>query len=253
MIWLVFSLLAGLSFATSRIVARFLLRQDGNALAFTALHSFFAGLVLLPMAIWKLDLPDNEIIWLWFFGIVIFAFLSDWLAFLALKLIDISEYQIVGQVRHLLIIIGGFVFFTEPVTIFKMIAIVLIGVGVWVSRYEKKSFVINRGVTLTVLSTLAAVIAFLFVKQTVTDFSEISAASFELLLLAFLGFSLGGFSFSKIKKELKIQKWGLVISGVLFGLFEVLLFLALSHGEASRVVPVVQSSLIFSVLGGIIF
>jgi transporter family protein len=104
---------------------------------------------------------------------------------------------------------------------------------------------------ITIASTLCAVIAFLFAKATVSDFSESAAAALELMIIGLISYSLLGFRPGRVWEELRIQKWGLVLSGIIFGGFEVFLFYALKTGEASKVIPVSQSSVIFTLLAGI--
>jgi drug/metabolite transporter (DMT)-like permease len=138
--WFVLSLLSGLCFAASRVVSRALLKKQGNALAFTAVHDFIAGFALLPFIFINVHWPSQGLTWLYFAGIVVFAFLSDWLAFLALKSIDASSYQIVNQIRHVFILLGGLVVFSEAITFIKVVAIACIMVGVVVALYEKTRF-----------------------------------------------------------------------------------------------------------------
>ncbi|MBU1148736.1 DMT family transporter [Patescibacteria group bacterium] len=251
--WFTFALLAGFFFAASRVASRVLLRKHGNALAFTAIHDFMAGLFLVPFIFSGLHWPTQSITWLYFAGIVIFAFLADWLAFVALKIIDVSLNQIINQIRHVLILVGGLIIFSEAITWAKVIAVVLIIIGVFIALFEKSKIKINKGIILSALSTLTAVIAFHFAKATVADFSETATASFELMLIGVLSFGLLRFNPRKISQEIKLHKWGIVISGILFGAFEALLFFALKLGEASRVIPVTQSALIFALLAGVLF
>lgn len=253
MTWLSLSLLAGFFFALSRVVARFVLREGGSPLAFVAVHDFIAGLVLLPLLFFGFHLPQNSAVWIYFFGIVGFAFLSDWFTFIALRKINVSVYQIVNQVRHVFVLFGGFLFFSEAITTYKLAATLLIIVGVVVMLYEKSKFQLSVGVGVTVFSTLFAIVAFFFVKYAVTDFSETALVSFELMSIGLLSFGLLGFDKDKIIQELKLNRWGLVISGALFGLFELFVVIALKYGDISRVLPVVQSALVFGVVMGIIF
>lgn len=251
--WFALSLLAGFFFAGARVIARYALRDEGNALAFTAIHDLIAGFVLLPFILIQFHLPTNPWIWLSFLGIVITAFLADWLAFLALKYIDVSLYQVLIQMRHGLLLLGGLLFFSEEITGTKVLSVILIILGVGVAFYKKERGLRVKGVLFTLASTLAATIAFLFVKGTVVDFSETAAASFELMLIGVLSFALLRFRTAPVIAEFKRQRWGLLVSGALFGFFELFLFYALNTGEASRVIPVVQSSLIFTLIFGIVF
>jgi len=253
MTWLTCSLIAGFFFALSRVVARFVLRDGGNPLAFTAVHDLIAGVVLLPLIFFSFHLPKNNITWVYFLSVIIFAFLSDWCTFIALRKINISVYQIVNQVRHVFVLFGGFLLFSEAITSYKLIAILLIIIGVVVMLYEKSKFDFSKGIGIAVLSTLFAVVAFFFVKYAVVDFSETAMASFELISIGLLSFGILGFDKEKIVQESRINRWGLVISGALFGLFELFLFFALKFGDISRVIPVTQSALVFGVIMGVVF
>jgi len=251
--WFILSILAGLAFASSRVIARATLKKQGDPLVFTSIHDLIAGLVLLPFIWFQLELPTFGMAWLYFFGFVVFAFLTDWLAFLVLKNMDVSEYQIINQLRHIFILLGGFLLFSEAITKFKLLSVFLIMLGVIIAMYEKAKLKMNRSVIYAILGTFFAVITFNFAKLSVVDFSEIAMASFGLLAVALISFSFSGFQIQKIKNELKLNGKGIILSAILFSGFELALFMALERGEISRVIPVTQSSLIFTILAGVIF
>lgn len=251
--WFGFALLSGLLFALSKVVARFFLRQQGDALAFTAVHDFIAGAVLLPFIFINSHFPSHSITWLYFFGGMIAFFVTDYFLFKALKTIDVSWYQILTQIRHILILLTGVVFLSEIFTANKLIAIALIIGGVIIALYQKKRFSWSSGATAALISTVAAVIGFTFSKFVLMDFSAAAYASIDFLAVGMFSFVLTGFKFRRIVEEIKINKFGLILAGALFGVFELFLFMALKYGEASKVIPVSQSSLIFTVLLGIVF
>ncbi len=251
--WFTLSIFSGLLFALSRSISRYALRSKGNPLAFTAVHDFIAGLVLLPFIFWNFRLPEHGITWVYFVIVVILVFLVDYLALLALKNIEVSIYQIVIQSRHVLVLFAGLLFFSESITPEKIIAIILIIFGVLIVMYEKAKIKWTKGVTYAISSTFFAVLAFSLMKYIMRDFSETAFASFELMAAGLLAFSFTKFKAKDILEEIKINKWWIFIAGGLFGLFELVLFLALKIGEISKVIPVSQSSLIFAVLIGILF
>ncbi len=45
----------------------------------------------------------------------------------------------------------------------------------------------------------------------------------------------------------------LLIAAIIFAVFEVVLYTALDIGEASKVTPVMQSSMVFTLIGGYLF
>lgn len=234
-------------------MARLVLKTAGNPLAFTAIHDFVAGLILLPLVFFNLTLPHRFSAWLFFLGLVVCAFLSDWVSFVALKKIPVSTYQMVNQVRHIFVLLIGWCLFSEPITSVKLIGLTFIALGVLVLLYEKSKLSWSPGIVLTMVSSLLAVIAFTLVKYAIKDFSEVSLAFWEFMAIGLLSFGVLRFDITKIKEELRINKWGLLISGACFGLFELFLFMALKLGDISKVIPVIQSSLVFGVVLGIVF
>lgn len=251
--WFIFAIISGIGFAASRVISRALLKKQGDALAFTAINDFIAGLVLLPFVFISFHLPENPITWLYFGGIVIFAFLADWISFIALKKVDVAEYQIINQSRHIFILVGGLLVFSETIGIAKMLAITLIIGGVIISQYEGNKIKVNKGALLALVSTFFAVVAFVFAKLAVRDFSESAAAAIEFLFIGIICFALLKLKPAKIIDELRMQRWGIVVAGCIYGIFELTLFFALKSGEASKVVPVTQVSLIITLLAGILF
>lgn len=251
MTWFTFALLAGCCFATSRVAARMALRNSGSALAFTAVSDLVAAIILIPFVLQNFSLPDSNGTWLALAGIIAFAFVSDWSAFAALRWIPVSEYQLLAQIRHVLLLFAGLLLFAEPVTSWKVIGVILVTTGSAFAMYEHGQFKLNRGAVLTLISTVAAVIAFLFAKRAVSSASALPLAVLELFGIGLLSTLILGKNIRRLGQVLKRTPWGVVLSGAAFGGSEGLLFLALKSGETSRVIPVMQVSLVIVLVFGI--
>jgi drug/metabolite transporter (DMT)-like permease len=250
--WFVAALLAGFFFASSRLVSRFILRKKGDPLSYTALHDLIAGLILMPFFFFDFGLPSKNISWL-FFGITfLFLFLCDFFTFKCLKYMDISLFQIIIQLRHIFVLFGGFFLYFETITIFKVIAILLITSGASFSLYQKAKFHWSKGAFFAVLQALFGSTAFLASKTALQDFSQTTFASFGLIAIGLLSFTSMKLNTKKIFYEFKLNSWKLIIAATLFGFFELFQFIAIKLGEVSRVIPVIQVSLVFVVVGGII-
>ncbi|MFH1439994.1 MAG: DMT family transporter [Candidatus Woesearchaeota archaeon] len=250
--WFIAALFAGLFFASSRIISRFALRKNGNPLAYTALHDLTAGLILIPFLLFDFTFPSQVIPWI-FFGITtFFLFLTDYLTFKSIQLIDISLYQILIQVRHIVVLFGGLLLFSEQITLPKMFAILLIILGAIIALYKKSKFDWSKGIVYAILAGLCASIAFLASKTALNGFSNTTFASFVLIGIGLISFAFMKFDDKKIIYEFKINSWKILIAAVLFGGFELLQFLAIKIGEVSKAIPVIQISLVFAVIGGIV-
>lgn len=252
--WFVLALFAGFLFATNRLLVRSILLKSGNPIAFVAAHNIAAGLFLLPIALWDPALPPSVAAWsVLLLGVVAF-FLGDLLAFLSLERIEASVYQILGQVRHVIVLLGGFFLFGEVISTPKIVSIALISLGVIIALVEKSRIEITRGITYGVLSPVFISIGFLTIKQISGEVSAAFSAAAILFvsgMLAYLMLVLKGDKSTRLLPAKNRSR--LFLAAAIFSVFELVFFAALDIGEASKVTPVAQSSLLFTLIGGYIF
>ena len=256
MSWFATALLSGLFFGISRVVARSLLRYRGDPLLFTGIHNSVAGLLLFVIALGQgLRFPSIVTPWIFLLAMALCSFLSDWLAFQSLTLIEVSISQIIDQLRNVIIFVCGALLFSESVSVLKTLGIVLIMVGVVVTVYESSSARQHHrwGLILAIGSTIFAAMAGLTIKEAIGDFSSATLASFELIGTGLFCLVASRFNIARAFKEVRLNGWGIVAAGALFGIAELAEFMSLRFGEVSRVIPAVQSALVFGVLGGILF
>lgn len=252
--WFVLALLSGLLFAINRLIVRSVLAKKVNPMAFGAIHEFLAGALLLPIAFFYFSLPQSAPIWIALLLGIFFIFLCDLFAFLALEKIEASLYQIIGQLRHVVVLFGAFFLFTEAISPIKIASIFLIIFGVYITLLAKSKVKINRGAIYAFLSTVFIALGFLFIKMASVDVSPAFSSSLSLLVAGILMYILLLLKGNKPNTLLIIpNRKQLFIAAAIFSAFELSLFTALAIGEASKVTPVTQSSMIFTLIGGYIF
>lgn len=253
--WFVLSLLAGFFFAVNRLIVRSALVKNINPMAFGAIHEVLAGLILLPIAIFSFSLPHSPKIWIALVLAVFFNFLSDLFTFLSLRKIEASLYQIIGQLRHVVVLVGAYFLFTEAISFSKVVSIALIILGVALSfAGGKAKLKFNRETFYAFLSAVFIGCSFLFIKIVTTD---VSPALFGSLSLIVSGLLIYLIIFLRREHRGDLRIFGFwkktVVAAVIFAGFVIAFFNALAVGEASRVTPVTQSSLIFTLAGGYLF
>lgn len=252
--WFILSLLSGLLFAANRLIVRSALTKNVDPMAFGSVHEALAGLFLLPIAFFSFSLPQSVSIWIALLLGIFFIFLCDLFAFLALEKIEASLYQIIGQLRHVVVLFGAFLLFTENISPIKIFSIVLIIFGVYIALLAKSKVKINKGAIYAFLSTVFIALAFLFIKMASVDVSPAFSSSLSLIISGILMYLLllrRGAKPTEIMSIPHLKQ--LFIAAAIFSAFELSLFTALTIGEASRVTPVTQSSMIFTLVGGYIF
>lgn len=252
--WFVFALLAGFLFATNRLILRSVFSKKTNPLAFGAIHELLAGLFLVPVALLNFTLPHSPQLWIYLILVGVFVFLADLTSFLSLANTEASIYQIAQQSRHAVMLIGAYVVFGEAITPSKIISVLLIISGVVIALIDIKKFKVTKGVVYAALSAIFISGAFLSIKKIGTSISPAFTGAFGFGmagLLIYFTYILQGRKKEKIIS--KDNKKQLLLGSLIFSLFELSLFTSLTLGEASRVTPVTQSSLVFTLVGGYIF
>lgn len=252
--WFFLSLFAGFLFAANKLIVRSTLTKQVNPFIFGAAHELIAGILLLPIGLYYFSFPHHLITWIALLLGIFFIFLADLFAFLSLEKIQASIYQIANQLRHIIVLLGAFLLFSEAITFVKVISIILIIFGVYVAIMAKSRFKLDKGTIYAVLSTIAISLAFLFIKMATVDVSPAFSASLSLIISGFLIMVLMIHKKIELKQVINIpHRSRLLIAAIIFAFFEFCLFTALAVGEASKVTPVTQSSLIFTLIGGYIF
>lgn len=252
--WFVLSLLAGLLFAANRLIVRNSLSKNINIFTFGAIHEILAGLILLPLALFQFSFPQSSETFIFLALGILFIFLTDLFTFLCLRNIEATLYQMIGQLRHIVVLLGAFLFLSETLTFTKVISILLIIIGVYIALSVKSKIKITKGVLYAFISTVCISIAFLFIKQTTPDVAPSVSASMSLFVSGIIMYLLLLIKGGKNRAlSLKGSYKSLIIAGIIFAIFELTQFSALSIGQASLVTPVSQSSMIFTLIGGYMF
>jgi len=208
----------------------------------------------LPIALFNISWPHSVENWMALIIGVLFIFLTDLTAFFSLKHTEASLYQIVGQLRHVIVLFGAFLLFAEPIIFYKVLSIIFIILGVTIALLEKSKIAITKGIIYAFLSTVCIAIAFLFIKKTAAYVNPAFLASISLIISGLLTYVVFLISDKQQVKLFNKAVFKLIVyAAVTFAAFELTSFTALAIGEASRVTPVSQSSMIFTLMGGYIF
>lgn len=252
--WFILSLIVGITFAANRVIVRAVFTKHENPMTFGAVHELLAGLLLLPIGLFSLSFPHSLHIWVAFLIGIFCIFLSDLFSFLSLRHIEASLYQIINQLRHIVVLFGAAVLFSEAITFIKIISIIFIMLGIIVALKGKSKITLNKGVLFACINTFCIAVGLLFIKEASVDVSATFSSPLALLVSGMLMSSLVLARGQNIKSFLPTtHRKALLLAALLFALFELTLFWALAVGEASRVTPVTQSSIIFTLIGGYLF
>ncbi len=253
--WLVYAIGAIFFFATQDILMRVLaIKSDHSRIfsfvfnlwgAFFALIAFiiqggsFAELFLVP--------PST----IWFIATAILLYgLYERVQFIARKGIDASSLTVIYQLSPVIGFLGAILFLNEQPTILKIIGATLTIGSSLLLVYKNPKLRLNRPVI------YAFICAILLGLASVVD--KPASAELPSTLYSFLIWvlPLGVIAFPHIEKkqflkELHIGGWKVAFTALLNVVGFMCFIQALTLTDATRVIPIIYTSSIFTVLGGI--
>ena len=254
--WFILALISGLLFAINKLIFRFALKGGKvNALTFISIHELIAGLLILPFALRSMPYDATSYVVLLIIATTLLIFAADVLSTFALQKIEAGFYQIIGQLRHPVVLIGAAYLFDETLDLQKLIAVSLVVIGVLIALYDKNKLLkLNIGIIQAILSTVFIAFGFLLIKITTRYVEPIALGSISLTGAGLLGLMVAGSTKNLYVRHMNNNtKRLLLAAAIIFAVFEVVLYTALDIGEASKVTPVMQSSMVFTLVGGYIF
>lgn len=254
--WFILALISGLLFAINKLIFRFALKGGKvNALTFISIHELIAGLLILPFALRSMPYDATSYVVLLIIATTLLIFAADVLSTFALQKIEAGFYQIIGQLRHPVVLIGAAYLFDETLDLQKLIAVSLVVIGVLIALYDKNKLLkLNIGIIQAILSTVFIAFGFLLIKITTRYVEPIALGSISLTGAGLLGLMVAGSTKNLYVRHMNTNtKRLLLAAAIIFAIFEVVLYTALDIGEASKVTPVMQSSMVFTLVGGYIF
>lgn len=172
--------------------------------------------------------------------------------FIAAKLIDASVLTTIFTISVLVAYIGSFFLYSESLTTYKLLGgTFIIGALFLVSLNKKTSKLSTKGIIIAVLISIMLGLGWMLDKLGAQFFNP---ATYNILVwtipIVFIYFP--HIKLDVIKTELRVASWKLfLLAGAdVMGYFMQLK--ALEIAEATRVIPIVQTSTLFTVFFGII-
>jgi len=223
------------------------------AILFNSIAAFFSLLIFLVTGAFKdFSLPTNPTAYLIVFIAMVCYGLFERGRFVAAKLLDASVLTTVSNIGVPVAFIGAALLYNEPITPNKLLGGLLILVALLLVSYKngtKKHSA--KGIVIAVLIFIALGIGWMLDKAGTTYFNA-NTYSFLVWTLPLIIIIFPGIKLSALKEEMKIGTWKVYLLAAINVLGYLAQLKALTLTEATRVIPIVQLSTLFTVLMGII-
>lgn len=255
MTWIVFALLSLIFSTTFQVLSRVLAVKSENPRVFSTVFNSIATIfafLLLFLEPWSIkSFPPVGIIFLTLLSTILYG-VFERTQFYVRKNIDASTLTILFRLAPVITLIASFLILKENITFVKISAVAcIIGANILLVS-GKRDFKFNKYLLLAILCAVSLGLAWTIDKKASVYYSTVIYSIIIWTLPVFYIASFPLVSFKSIVTEFKISTWKiplLAAANVLQFYFQLK---ALYLADASKVIPVISSSTVLTVLLGII-
>ncbi len=258
MSWLVLSFSAVFFFTLLGILQRTLAVESKNpramAIIFNSIAAFIAIIVfLLSGSLQEISLPKTIFPWLVLLIASLFYAVFERGRCVAAKLLDASVLTTISNTSVLVAFIGSLFLYSESLSFRKIMgslliigALFLVSIGNQTKNKSKKGLLI--GLAINIVVGLGWMLDKLGTQHFTADIYSIFIWTVPIILIY-----LPKIEFSEIVQEFKIASWKVFILAAVNVFGYLLQLKALELAEATKVIPIVQTYTLFTILFAVLF
>lgn len=257
MTWFLFALSAMALFTSLNLLQRKIAVDSQNpratAIVFDSVAAFFALLLFLLTGSYKhLSLPTQPLAWAFLVIASLMYGLFERNRFKVAQLLDASTFAIIINISVVVGFVGSLILYSESLTVAKLLGSLLIITSLLLATYRKnKKITSSKGLFIAVGISILLGIGWTLDKKGVFYFTpeiyNILLWVFPLIVILFPFVKL-----RELKQEFKISSWRIMLLAGINVVGYWCNLQALNLAEATRVIPIIQTSLLFTVLLGMI-
>lgn len=247
--WLWLAILSGFIFTAVGLVTRHVLRQKKDAWAFSFYYSAIGALTALPFFILHPKVADDQGPWMIMLLVGLLIVVQNFLNFKSSNILSASIQGSIMKFRLIWVFLIGLLFLQESFTFLKLggtLLTVLAGIVI-LAKFKKTDSM--KGVGLAFSSTIAYAIVIGLYKLLFSSFNSQSLTFFIFLIPAVLNLIIMPDRFHRIIRIAKENGRGVLLACVLGGFGNLVMNTALSIGEASKVLVIIEAFLILTLVG----
>ncbi len=256
MTWFYLAIGSALSFTSLTLLSRAVSVKSKNPRALSFIFNVTATVMAIIIFLVagghkKFSLPSGFEPWIYLSIAMLFYGLYERLRFYVTQALEASALSIIDNTSLVVAFFVAAFIYSEIMTINKIGGFLLILTALFLVSVNKVSKINLRGILLAILANIFLGIGWALDKKGVIFFSpetyNVLAWFFPLFIIYF-----PYVKFSDIKKEIKISSWKIALLSFLNVIGYFIQLKALALADATRVIPIVQTSTLFTVIFGII-
>lgn len=252
--WIFFALLAGVFYTSSSLITRYILKNEKNDVwAFSFFFSAVGALVSFPFMITNLKVATTIQPWLIMLLVGGLIVAQNLLNFASSKYLSASVTGSVGKFRLVWVMILGILILHESSSAFKIIGTILtVMSGIIVMKKLSKPKNI-KGIIFAFMATAFYAVVIILYKQLFASFNSQSLTFFIFFIPAVINVLIMPNSINRIYSLGKANLGMIFLGCGLGGIANLAMNHSLSLGEAGKVLVMIESFLVITLIGEHIF
>ncbi len=248
--WLLFALLSGIFYSTSGLLTRHVLKQQKDAWAFSFFFSFFGALVSLPFMLTRFQIAATLKPWLILLIVGLLIVAQNFLYFRSSNFIEASVNGTIIKFRLVWVFFIGVILLNESFSWAKAAGTLLtVAAGMLLTAKRLRHRQSLIGIGLAFASTFFYATVIYFYKSLFTTFNSQSLTFFIFFFPVIINILVMPNAFSRILSLIKSDTLPVALACSLGGFANLSMNHALSIGEASRVLVIIESFLVVTLVG----
>lgn len=247
--WFIFACISGLFYTANGLISRKILKGNKDAWAYSFYFSLIGALISLPFMISSFKVAHSFSLWLLLIMVGVLIVIQNWLIFKSTNFLEPSVQGIITKFRLVWVFIFGIIILGENFSLLKLVGTFLTVISGWllVKKFKKEQSM--QGIVLAFVSTLFYAIVIVFYKFLFVEFDSSSLTFFIFLIPAIINLIIMPNSIKRVLAMIKESK-SAVVAACSFGAFANLsMNYALTLGEASKVLVIIEAFLIVTLVG----
>lgn len=251
--WFLYALASGSFYTVSGLVTRYVLKEHKDAWAFSFYFSAVGALVSLPFMLQSPKMPSISWLWLLMLGVGCMIVGHNWLNFSSSKYLEASVQGTVVKLRLVWAFIAGVLLLHEMWSVQKLIGTCFaIVAGLLIVKHFRKPESV-KGVALSVASTFVYAAVIVLYKVLFKGFNAPTLTFFIFLIPTIINLIIMPNALSRVSALFRAKPIPIFLSCALGGFANLAMNQALVLGEISRVLVIIESFLVLTLIGEHVF
>lgn len=257
MTWIYYALGSVILFTTLNLIQRVISIDSKYPKALSVVFNVYAGLTavlifFLSGQYKNIALPEGWLPWILLLTSSTFYALFEKLRFKVSQLLDASVNSTVATTSTVVSFIVSTIFLGEDLNLYKVVGFLLIMISLVMVSYKKgvHSTLKGLGIAIFSYSMLGSGYA---LDKVGTRFFAPDTYNIFIWTIPIIIVYLPYVKWEELKHEAKIASWKVVVLAILNVIGYLLMLKALALADVTKVIPIVQTSILATIICGIIF